>query len=122
MIAVDQISKPGRARRGGDERVEFELIHNEVDALGATEFLIQGQRIEIFFCAERTLLLRLEKNILPEVRHFPFAIAFVELNHIFQTLNRSITTASQIRSKVGLEFIVEDSEFTLVELANGRNV
>src|ERR1700681_2057207 len=98
VVAIDQVGKPCRACRGRDERVEFELVHDEVDALGAAEFLIQRQRIEIFFCVERTLLLRLEKNILPEVRHFPVAIAFVELNHIFQTLNRSITTARDRKS------------------------
>src|SRR4029077_5743054 len=122
VITVDQVGEPGGSCRGGDERIEFELIHDEVDALRAGEFLIHGQRIDIFFCTERSLLLRLKKNVLPEVGHFAPAIALVEFNHVLQTLNRSIAAACEIGCQVGLEFVVKDGKFALVELANGGNI
>src|SRR5580658_8953705 len=91
VIAIDQVGEPGGASRGSDERVQFELVHDKVDAFGATELVIQGQRINILFRAERTLLLRLEKSVLPEIRHLPVAVVLVEVNHILQTLHRSAT-------------------------------
>ena len=66
MIAIDQVSEPRGASRRRDERIELEFIHDEVDALGAAELVIQSQRIEIFFCAERTLLVRFKKKSCPK--------------------------------------------------------
>src|ERR1019366_1648224 len=77
---------------------------------------------EILFRCKRAFLLRLKKNVLPEVGHLPSAIALVELDHILQTLNRRIAAASQIGRQVGLEFVVKDGELAFVELANRGNV
>src|ERR1700691_2963510 len=122
MVAVDQVGEPCGISRWSDEGIEFEFVHDKINALRATELMIQSQRIEIFFRTERTLLLGFDKNVLSKVRHFTGMIVIIELDHIFQILDRGIPPPGEISREVGFEFVIQDGRLAVGELANGWNV
>src|SRR6266571_3635909 len=66
-IAVHQVDQRGRSARGRDQRVQLVLGHHGVDPLGAREQMILVERAQVVLVGERSLGLRLNEDLLPEV-------------------------------------------------------
>jgi len=69
VIAVNQIGDPGGASGGCDERVEFEFVHDEVDALGAAEPMIRRKSIGGILATWADLSAPISEEVLSEVGH-----------------------------------------------------
>jgi hypothetical protein len=49
--------------------------------------MILFERVQIFLAGERTFGLRLNHEVLAEVGHLPFAMAFVESDHVGERMH-----------------------------------
>ena len=73
---------------GATMRVELVLIHDRVDALGPRQPTVLVQRLQVGRVRERPLLLRLQEQLLAEVRHLLCAVRLVEGDHVGEGLAR----------------------------------
>ena len=64
------------------QRIEAVLPHNKVDALSPRHSQVHRQRGAVFSFRERSLFLRHQHDLLPEIRHFLLAIGLVEINDV----------------------------------------
>src|SRR4028119_1150769 len=96
MVAVDEVGRPRRPARGRDDRIETMFGHGGVDAFGAREAVIFGERGEIGFIRERSFGLRLEENLLPEIWHLALAVPLVELDDLFERTGHARAALRQI--------------------------
>src|SRR2546427_3334495 len=92
VVPVHQVDEPSRAARGRYKRIEVQLVHDRVDALGPRKAAIFLERLQILLAGERPLLDRLEKNILAKVRHLLRPIPFVEPDNLLQRTRRGAGT------------------------------
>ncbi len=120
MVAIDEVGEPGGAAGEGDDGVEVMLIHDGVDAFGASEAMIFLESVEIFFVGEGAAGFGLSEKILAEVEEFFFAIVFVEGDDFFESANWSVI-GGEVGVEIVFEFVEEDFVFGVVELGGGGN-
>ena len=79
--------------------------------------MIRGKRVHVFLVGQWTFFLRLQKQILPEVRHFFLFVLVIECNNVGQRSHACIWAGHQIRIQVRLQFEHENQQFRVIELA-----
>src|SRR6202142_4529204 len=120
MISIDEGGKPGGAAGRRDDSVKLVLVHERVDALGGPELMVFREAIHVFFLGQRSLCLRLNENILAKIWHLFFAIAFIEVDDVFEGVDgRAGAETREISVQIGLELGQENGAFGIVKLAEG---
>ena len=123
MIAVDEIGGPWRAAGGRDDRIERVLREHHVQSFAPREPLILGERVAICLIGERSLLLRLQEQLLPEVRHLGRLVRLVECNHVRERFDpRARRPRREVRREVGFELVEQNDQLRVVVLARVRDI
>ena len=104
MITVDQVGRPRWPAGGGDQRVETLGVHDSVDPVLTGSPSDRLQSLEIRLVGQRPFRLRLDEQLLTEVRHFPVAVLLVEADDVRERTHRDARRqCCQVRIQVGLE-------------------
>ncbi len=118
MVSTHRVRHPGRPAGWCDQRIQLEFVHHRVDALLARELPALRQRVEVSLIGERPFGLRLDKQVLPEVRHLLRFVALVKLDDFLQRVHgRLRPQLRQVRVQVGLQFNEQDVQFRIVQFA-----
>jgi len=114
---MDQVRHPCRPTRGSHERVELMTVHHRVDPFRSGQPSARLERLEVVGARERALVLRLDEDFLPEVRHLPVAVLLVELDEIGErSVLRRVTQPGEVVVDTRLELVEHDVELRFTEL------
>ncbi|KGC39537.1 hypothetical protein DO64_6166 [Burkholderia pseudomallei] len=81
-VAVDQVDQPSGALGRRDERVEPVLAQHAREPLVARAAAATGERVAVRGGVEPARLLRVQQQLLPEIRHLPRMLPRVERDHV----------------------------------------
>src|SRR5579864_3114448 len=95
----------------------MKLVHYPVDSLLARKVVVGRNRSYVFFVGERPFFLGFQKQILPEIRHFPILVLVIERDQVRQRMYLSIGARTQVSVQVRLQFIQEDEQFSFIKLS-----
>src|SRR5207247_7714723 len=87
VVAVDQVDRPRRIPGGRYESVQLLPVQERLEPVLARELAALVERIAVGLIAERSFVLRLEEQLLPEVGHLPLFIPLVVINDVMQRLH-----------------------------------
>ena len=100
VVAGDEVGEPGRSAGRGHQGIELLLAHHGVDAFEGGQPAAVGEGLDVGEVGERPLLLRLEEEVLAEVRHLFRPVRLVERDDVGQ---RAHGRLGPQRRQVGVE-------------------
>src|SRR5881409_1778795 len=88
VVAIDQVDRPRRVPGRRDDGIELLLVQGRVEPLIPPELAALVEGVAVGLIAERSLVLRLDEQLLPKVGHLPLFVPLVERDDILQRLDR----------------------------------
>src|SRR5437870_7558471 len=106
VIAVEPVSRPGWSTSRSNQSIELVFLHDEVDALRASQQMVLSQSIDVRFARERSFRLGFHHEVLPKIRHLAIAVLFVEGDYVFERTHRRLwSKRCEISIQVSFELI-----------------
>ena len=117
MITIHQISEPGGARRGPDQRIQTVSIHHPIDAFFAREASASDEESRYAFSVRWPFSCAFRKISWPK-----YDISFSRLRSLNSMMSASggpehLPQSGEIRIQVRLEIVEEDFELRFAELS-----
>src|SRR5207249_6882364 len=69
VVAIDQVDRPRRVPCGRDDTIELLLVQGRLEPLLPAELAALVEGVAVGLIAERSLVLRLDEQLLPKVGH-----------------------------------------------------